>query len=445
MFEIIPKTINSLPLHSLNYLFYGASGAGMIPLMEWLLDAGATVWAIDDGHQSFHDPRAQFVKSLDQVPSSCQAAVFTTRLESTHPFFAWARRQNQLVLCCARPKFLQVISRRYSLIAVTGTHGKTNTTTALSWLLDQLGFPCDYLIGGQRCDTGRYGLQKSPPAPWLMIEADESQKTLQYFHSQIAIVLNSSGDHLEFFEQSYAQYHDNIAQFIAQSSLAILDAATAKQQRWSHPNAYLIDPKGVTTPENEYLPLQVVRNASYPIITQTPHAWQFQAAGLALCHALGLPAPDPELWQYYKGVKYRLEQLLQHPVVLRDYGHHPKELLAVYDTLRQRYLEQELVLIFQPHKYTRTQRELLRFVELLRLYDKVYLLPTEPAGEKFDPEYESDCFLQYLNPLAVQYWPTWEKLSSLRPEENQVLIFQGAGQIMHRCYEWAQFFKAQVR
>lgn len=438
MFEIIPASLKKDSLKNLIYLFYGGSGAGMIPLMEWLLDAGAQVFAIDDGHPSFNDKRVQPLASLAEVPSNCCATVYTTRLEPEHPFFDWARASKNLILCCSRPRFLEIITRQSSLIAVTGTHGKTNTTTALSWMLEQQGLPVDYIIGGQRCDSGRYGYHNDSQSPWMVIEADESQTTLQYFHPEIAIVLNSSGDHLEFFDQNYEKYHDNIANFIAQSAIAILDVATAKQQNWHHENAYYFNSKGVITPQGEVLPLRMIKSLNFPIITQTPHAWQFQAAALALCHALGLPLPLAESWKNYQGVKYRLEELSACPLVFRDYGHHPTELLSIYKTLRRCYPEKELVLVFQPHKYTRTKREFWPFVDVLRQYDKVYLMPTEAASEEFDGAFESYCFLEHLCSEKATYWATWDALESFMPGQEQVLLFQGAGRIMRNAYLWAQ-------
>lgn len=437
MLNIIPTDLNRTTINARCYVFYGAAGAGMMPLIQWLLDGGAEVYALDDRHYYYSDKRLKVLSSLRQVPAYCTAAIYTTGLPPQHKFFEWARNNPSLEMCCSRPRFLQIVSQQRSLIAITGTHGKTNTTAALSWLLQRQGMKCDYLIGGERCDNQRYGAQ-DPLSQWIIIEADESQTTLQYYQPEIGIVLNSFGDHLEFFDHTHQNYHDNIAQFIGQSQHAIIDAATAKQHQWAPKNASFFDTKGAHLPSGELIHYQPVTHPHYPLITQTPHAWQFQMAGLALCQALALPLPEPEVWMHYPGVACRLEPLDQKGQCWRDYGHHPTELLSVYDALRRRYPDKELVLIFQPHKYSRTAREFQRFINVLRLYDKIYLLPTEPSGEMFDRRWESDCLLQQLNPVVAQYWPTWQQLEGFVQQSHEMVLFQGAGRIMRYARSWAQ-------
>lgn len=436
MLKIIPSEVTRATLNQYSYLFYGASGSGMLPLIQWLLDGGAQVCAIDDSKARYDDPRIISAPSLDSLPFECNALVYTTALKPEHPVFSWAEKHPALQLCASRPDFLSLVCEQYSLIAITGTHGKTNTTAAMSWLLEQQGLCCDYLIGGMRRDNRRYGAQKGDRR-WLIIEADESQTTLQNYHPEIAIVLNSSGDHLEFFQGSTQNYHANIAQFMEQSQRVIIDASTAKQHQWFPPQAIYFDQHQLQTPQGPILS-SVVSSKNYPLITQTRHAWQFQMAGLALCQALGLPLPQPELWRNYPGVAYRLEPLDCAGLCWRDYGHHPTELLGVYDALRQRCPNKELVIVFQPHKYSRTAREFKRFVKVLRHYDRLYLMPTEPAGEDLDPQWESDRFLRELNPNTATYWSSWEKIDSLHPNPDRLILFQGAGKIMHYAARWAQ-------
>jgi UDP-N-acetylmuramate--alanine ligase len=171
----------------------------------------------------------------------------------------------------------------------------------------------------------------------------------------------------------------------------------------------------------------------------TPFSWIAIHSALACLDLLGYAWEKAlPFLSHYQGVGYRFERLYQHQdtVIYRDYGHHPKELRNVWQTLTSFYPSQEKVIIFQPHKYSRTKMFFEDFVSVLKEYDKIFLLPTYSAGESCHQGYDIDKLASCLTQSSVLSSSSQfsDVLRSLSP--SAVLMFQGAGEIMEMAHRY---------
>jgi UDP-N-acetylmuramate--alanine ligase len=428
--EFIEKTTNQNVtdiMDAQKIFLYGIHGCGMLALAQWFLDKGVAVAGFDDFQGLPFDQRITFGPTIDDVDLLC----LTTALPKTHPFYQQLNDFHGAIW--QRPALLKSIADRYNTIAVTGTHGKTTTSSLISFLLDKLNYQHHYLIGGCRIDEQRYGSYRND-AQALVFEADESNNSLAHYKAFIAVVLNAHSDHLENFEYSVEQYYENIRRFAQEARWLVIDKVTyfklGLDATIQQDNVVLIDHHDIIFPTREKHSWQV-QNELLPLYLRTPMSWQHIGAALAVCALLGFNMHEAiNNLNNFAGVSYRLEHLplKTSPYVWRDYGHHPNELKNVFNTLSDAYPDFKKIIVFQPHKYSRTKMFLQEFVAILACYDCVYLLPTYDAYEPFDSEGDVHVLHSRLPKSVLIDKVTQDLFNEL--DDRSLLIFQGAGSIM---------------
>lgn len=424
--------LESCELDKKSIYFYGVSGCGMMALAQWYLDQGVCVYGYDDYSMTEIDQRIKIVplNEAEHIDIYCH----TTALKKNHEFFQLEKKEK--ILIESRPDLLKKILKNYQAISITGTHGKTTTTTLVSYLLDSLNHPVNYFIGGKRLDTNRYG-SFSKESKFLVLEADESTNDLGEYHSKIAIILNAHYDHLENFGSSINNYRDNMIRFASKAEWIVI---TDEAERVLNLGNVFPKEKFLKINElgllfkDEFIEFQVP--AQLPLPLMTPKSWQHIYAGLAVVYLLKLDLKKAiDSLRDFKGVQYRMERISKNNYIYRDYGHHPHELKNVFDCLKKTYPTKEKIIIFQPHKYSRTKTFFNDFINVLSDYDKVYLLKTHAAGELEDVDFsEKSLSMKIKNSTLLK------SIDDLKIEANsdQIFLFQGAGGIMKECLEWME-------
>jgi UDP-N-acetylmuramate--alanine ligase len=418
--------------------FYGIHGCGMLALAQWFLDKGVDIIGHDDSPGTVGDSR--IVLSYPGALFSCDVVCMTTALASDHVFHQELKNFSGAVF--TRPEILQMIAHYYQSIAITGTHGKTTTTTLLSFVLDRLAYHHHYLIGGCRLDTGHYGSYQEL-AKTLVFEADESNNSLSGYHPFIGVVLNAYADHLENFNYSLHDYYLNIKRFAQQVQWLIIDKSTYHQLNiesvFSHrKNIIFIEPNALSFPDGSSFSYAAYCT-DLPLYLKTPSSWQHIASVLAVCFILqGDLDKAMSALKDFQGARYRLEHLpnQKFPYVWRDYGHHPNELENVFKTLKMNYPSFKKIIVFQPHKFSRTKMFLHEFVAVLSQYDHVYLMPTHQAYEAFDQEGDMS-MLHALLPESIVINKIEDALFK-GSHDRTTILFQGAGSIMTMALNWSK-------
>lgn len=404
--------------------FSGIGGVGLGPLAEIALDAGYVVSGSDAQdspmlerlrergakvHVGQDEARIRDIHSWDSI----DWFVYTSALPKYHPELEFARRHG--IAATKRHELLAHIidEKALSLIAVSGTHGKTTTTAMLAWLAQEMGTPASYSVGTELNfgPSGRY----DPDSQWFFYEADEYDRNFLSFHPHVSVITNVDFDHPDTYA-SVADYRGAFRQFIHQSQHVITWPEVAHElglpegKRWltvAEPPVDGLKLPGAHNRQNAQLALETVRHLS----------------GESLEELSGVI-------NTYPGASRRFEKLDKN--LYSDYGHHPVEISATLEMARE--LSDNVVLVYQPHQ-NRRQHELKdQYGDCMRLAEKVYWLPTYLTRE--DPgmvEVTAESLIENLHDSShVTYAEMndelWQKLQADRANDKLVLVM-GAGDI----------------
>jgi UDP-N-acetylmuramate--alanine ligase len=288
-------------------------------------------------------------------------------------------------------------------IAVAGTHGKTTTTSLTACVLAEGGLDPTFVIGGQLLSAGANARLGS--GSFLVAEADESDGSFLLLNPMIAVITNIDADHLEHYGNDFGRVRQAFSDFLhrlpfyglavlciddeetaalaAQAPRAVMSYGLAAEAdvRASH-----IRQQGMTMHFDLHLP----RSSPLPVHLNLPgkHNVLNALAAAAIGWQLGVAEADiAAALSKFEGIGRRFnshgEVALGGRTVLLvdDYGHHPSELAAVFDAARGGWPERRLVVVFQPHRYTRTRDLLDDFARVLSTVDALVLTDVYPAGE----------------------------------------------------------------
>ncbi|MCB1175491.1 MAG: hypothetical protein KDK39_18085 [Leptospiraceae bacterium] len=406
--------------------FIGLGGSGMMPLALLARKKG---WQVAGSDPKINPARLallqregiQWYSTPDpgQIQSGTDCIVYSTAIQDSHPELEYARLKahDQHWKVFHRMEFMQhLLANKSQQFGIAGTHGKTSTSSLGGWLLLQAGLEPDIIVGGHPLYLE--GQIHAGQGDVALYETDESDGSFLKARAQNRLVLNIDLDHLDY-HGTFAKLQAAYVQFIRGADLAVLNADDPVLRKYLlHPAQfdlqadqlwwYSMDPHNTHDfgPELQRRGIQAgpLPNSDSLQITSVcgdvaDHRLQLPVPGLHFAsNALGLlfllrialPAVALEELLYYMetypGVERRMEQIgSMHNgsvAVYDDYAHHPVEIAAVLQALRLRLPDQaRLHVIFQPHRYTRTQELFRQFAHSLIAADTVSLLPLYAAGE----------------------------------------------------------------
>jgi UDP-N-acetylmuramate--alanine ligase len=384
----------------------GIGGSGMSGIAEVLLNLGYEV----QGSDLRENPTTQRLRNLGATIfvghsakqlGKADVVVVSSAVNRTNPEVAAALASRIPVV--PRAEMLGELMRfRYS-IAVAGTHGKTTTTSLVASMLAEGGLDPTFVIGGRlksadsnaKLGAGRY----------LVAEADESDASFMHLQPMIAIVTNIDNDHLATHEGDFARLTQSFLDFLHNLpfyGLAVLCADDAHVAGILETVARPFVTYGFG-PEADVRAVNVVRDGlkshydalragkkPLKLTINLPGRHNVLNSLAAVTVASELDIPDAAIARAlanFQGIDRRLQQLgeIEWPggraLLVDDYGHHPTEVAATLDAVRQGWPTRRLVLAFQPHRYTRTRDLLDDFGRVLAGADVLLVTEVYAAGE----------------------------------------------------------------
>ncbi len=387
--------------------FVGIGGVGMSGIAEVLCTLGYQVSGSDNADNAVTKRLAALGATISKGHAAANVLdadciVVSSAIKADNPELLEARAQRIPIV--PRAEMLAELMRFRRGIAVAGTHGKTTTTSLLASVLAEGGLDPTFVIGGQLLAAGANA--RLGGGQWLVAEADESDGSFLRLNPAVAIVTNIDADHLENYGGDFARVKAAFSEFlhrlpfyglavlcIDDAEVAALAANTPRHvvtygfaaeadvraedvsQQGARMHFSLCLPDGSRTPVTLALPgRHNVQNA----LAASAVAWQLGVGNDAIARAL----------QNFAGIGRRFNQLAKLPldgggevVLVDDYGHHPKELAAVFDAARGGWGDKRLVVAFQPHRYSRTRDLFDEFAAVLSTVDALVLTEVYPAGE----------------------------------------------------------------
>jgi UDP-N-acetylmuramate--alanine ligase len=384
----------------------GIGGSGMGGIAEVLLNLGYAVQGSDLKANPVTHRLARlgvpiFIGHSAEHLGDADVVVVSSAVSRSNPEVAAALAKRIAVV--PRAEMLGELMRfRYS-IAVAGTHGKTTTTSLVASVLAEGGLDPTFVIGGRlksadsnaKLGAGRY----------LVAEADESDASFMHLQPMISIVTNIDNDHLATHEGDFARLKQSFVDFLHNLpfyGLAVLCGEDEHVQSILETVARPFVTYGFA-PEADVRAVDIVRDglqshyqalraghAPLALTINLPgvHNVLNSLAAVAVATELDIPAAAIQrALAQFQGIERRLQQLgeIQFPggraLIVDDYGHHPTEVAATLEAVRQAWPARRLVLVFQPHRYTRTRDLMDDFGRCLSDCDVLLITEVYAAGE----------------------------------------------------------------
>ena len=380
------------------YHLIGIGGSGMSGLARLLLEAGHQVQGSDRKASPRLDTLRQlgariFVGHAGPNLDGAERVVVSTAIGPNNPELVEARRRGLPVEHRAAVLAQVLAGRR--LVAVSGTHGKTTTTAMAAWVLQEAGLEPGFAVGAEVAQLG--GSARLGRGP-VVAEVDESDGSFLRFHPEVAVVTNVEADHLEHYG-SFDRIGAAFRRFVSQvrpGGLVITcgDDPTARALAQEVPRAvtYGVERQGdlwaeEITLEAEGSRFLAVHREEGPLGLVTlgvpgRHNIANALAVIAVARFLELPFEAVvRALATFRGAARRFETVAEvgGVRVIDDYAHHPTEIRATLAAARPP--EGRLVVVFQPHRYTRTQRLADVFAQAFRAADLLFLTEIYAADE----------------------------------------------------------------
>ncbi|PCI38005.1 MAG: UDP-N-acetylmuramate--L-alanine ligase [Elusimicrobia bacterium] len=381
--------------------FVGIGGIGMSGIAQVLLNLGYRVSGSDlkgteltrrlkkAGATVFEGHHARNVRGAEVVVTS-------TAIGGKNPEVKEARRQRIPVI--KRVEMLAELARLKRTIAVTGTHGKTTTTAMIGVAMQGAGLDPTVIVGGQVADLGSNA--KLGLGDYLVAEADESDGSFLRLWPLVTVVTNIDNDHLEHyggFEELKRAFKTHLERlpFYGAAVLCVDDpelkriAGDLERPVVSYGFSTGAQWRGVRKTSGTGMRLEIThakkKVGSFRLKVAGKHNAQNALAAVAVAGYLGLDLKKVfRALESFSGVGRRLEKLGEtHGVVfIDDYGHHPTEVRATLSAVRELYGRRRVVVLFQPHRYSRTKALYREFGKSFAAADLVLIADVYGAGEK---------------------------------------------------------------
>jgi len=441
--------------------FIGIGGAGMCGIAEVLLNQGYAITGSDIrgsavterlealGAKVFIGHRPDNIRVADVV-------VYSSAVTAQNPEMLAAAEQGKPTI--ARAEMLSELMRYRHAVAIAGTHGKTTTTSLVASIFTEAGLDPTFVIGGRLNSAGANA--KLGESRYLVAEADESDVSFLHLQPMVSVVTNIDADHMSSYDgdfnklkQYFVEFLHNLP-FYGLAVLCIDDPVVEEiMPRVSRPIlTYGFSDKAdyriaALTQNRQFTEFDVYcpgKTEPLHINLNIPGRHNALNATAALAVASDEGIADEHICralQRFQGVGRRFDIQGQFPVqggeimLLDDYGHHPSEVRATIEALRSGWPNQRVVMIYQPHRYSRTKDLYEDFVKVLSEVDVLLMLEVYSAGEAAIPGADTRSLCGSIrqrgrvDPVFVQDEDDIQSVLRGLLRDGDIVITQGAGSV----------------
>ncbi|RXK58448.1 UDP-N-acetylmuramate--L-alanine ligase [Lacibacter luteus] len=432
--------------------FVGIGGIGMSALARFFNEKGVKVSGYDKtvtpltSQLEAEGIAIHYSEEVELIPKDVQLVVYTPAIPKEHKEYQYYLQNGYSVV--KRSDVLQIITQSSLNICVAGTHGKTTISTMTGHLLRHSGYGCNAFLGGIAVNYNSNFWASDNNV--CVVEADEYDRSFHKLSPDVAVITAMDPDHLDIYgtaeamEEAFIEFTRKIKPggwLISKHGLKRYSDLVAD----NHITYHLNNTNGTVHATN-----LKVQNGSYvfdvvfgdwllkDVLLNVGglHNVENALAAIAVAHILKI---DDEKIKAavaaFKGVKRRFEYVIApgegEVVFVDDYAHHPEELRALITGARSLFGDKKLVLVFQPHLFTRTRDLADGFAASLDMADEVILLPIYPARELPIEGVTSELILNKMKLEKKAILTKEELLNSvkLKVDANSVFVTAGAGDI----------------
>lgn len=452
--------------HKIKHIhFIGIGGSGMSGIAEVLINQGYQISGSDLNRNAttrrlqclgatiYHTHAAENIQSANAV-------VISTAIPPDNPEVIAARERRIPVV--PRATMLAELMRLHRGIAIAGTHGKTTTTSLVASVLAEAGMDPTFVIGGRLKTVDSHA--RLGKGEFIVVEADESDASFLYLQPVLTVVTNIDADHMNTYEQDFGRLKQTFVEFIEHLpfyGMAVLCADDPHVRDIIPMISRQITTYGITS-ENAQIRATDIRHdrckmhfcahigtngsaRTLDVTLNLPGKHNVLNALAAIAIGSELNVPDDAMVKAlatFEGVDRRFQQYgeIHLPdrgsfTLIDDYGHHPAEIAATMAAARNAFPDRRLVLVFQPHRYSRTRDLFEDFVRVLSSADTLLLAEIYSAGEEPIIAADSKSLARAIR-VQGKIEPIYvEHLDELKPaihavvQDGDVLLVMGAGSI----------------
>ena len=437
------------PLTDLKRIYFiGIGGIGMSALARYFNTQGVKVAGYDKTPTTLTNSLVEegiqihFEDDLNQIDKEATVIVYTPAIPANHKELNYYRDNNYLVV--KRSDVLQWVTENAFTIGIAGTHGKTTTTSMTAHILRHTGYGCNAFLGGiaSNYDTNFWSHEKNV----VVVEADEYDRSFLKLSPNIAVITAVDPDHLDIYGtaeevlKAFGQYADKIKPggVLIQKLGTTVDTNANNKTVTTY--GYSQDQASFHTSNLKVVDGSYIFDLVHPngvlknVVLNMGGLHNVENATAAIAIALNLGIDDQKIIEAvaaFKGVKRRFEYKVKtaSKVLIDDYAHHPEELSALISGVRSIYPNEKMVVVFQPHLYSRTQDQAEGFSATLDLADEVILLPIYPARELPIPGVSSDMLLANMKLDKKRVMTKEQLLAWAATTDDKLIVMAGAGDI----------------
>lgn len=427
-----------------NVFFIGIGGIGMSALARYFKTIGKNVSGYDKTPSMLTDELIEsgiaihFEDRIDLIPKEYYIentlVIITPAVPVTHSQWNFFLEREYQVK--KRAEVLGIITKDTFCFAVAGTHGKTTTSSILGHILFESGADVTAFVGGivENYNSNLIGTGTTV----TVVEADEFDRSFLHLHPNIACVTSMDADHLDIYgtseeiEASFVEFANKVED---KSQLFITNELPIE---------------GVTCAVNEeavYKAFNVrVGNGSYVFDIQTPtetirdiafglpgrHNLMNALMALAMAKTFGTSSDAiAKALASFKGIRRRFSYQIKTPnlVYIDDYAHHPTEINAVHQAVRELYPNQKVLAIFQPHLFSRTKDFADDFAKSLSQFDEVVLLDIYPARELPMEGITSQWLMNKMTNKDKKLVSKEDLIPTIVASDSRIIVTIGAGDL----------------
>lgn len=443
--------------HPEHIYFIGIGGISMSGLAEILLEKGFTVSGSDSQKSSLTElleskgALIHYGQQAENIGNDIDLVVYTSAIHPDNPEYAAMKKMG--IPSLTRAQLLGQMMKNYAVpIAISGTHGKTTTTSMISEILLKADTDPTLSIGGiLKAIGGNFRIGHSD---LFVTEACEYTNSFLSFYPKVGVILNVEEDHLDFFkdiDDILNSFHE-FAKLIPSDGTLIINGEipgadiilkdlSCKVVTFGSTSEYDYHPEQITYDENGNADfLLVTKNSREAVTLGVPglHNVYNAIAAFAVADLLSVDfSVARSALTDFHGTERRFEYkgMMNGTTIIDDYAHHPTEITATLAAAIN-YPRKSLWCVFQPHTYTRTKALMKDFAKALSVADYVVLADIYPARETDDLGISSRNLLEEIKPLNKNcyYFSSFKEIENFLYENCQpgdLLITMGAGNVVN--------------
>ena len=439
-----------------NIYLVGIGGIGMSALANYFYSQNKNVYGYDRVKSTLTENlekkgvEISYEDNINSIPlvfnssSKDQLVIYSSAISNNNILSYFSENSYDV---CKRSKALGLISEHYYTIAVAGTHGKTTTSIMLSHILKQSNVNCTAFLGGisKNYDTN---FLLSDESKYMVVEADEFDRSFLSLNPDIAIITSLDSDHLDIYG-SYKEFIDTFQKFASQVKkngyLILEESIVNKFETPKHVNLFTYSHSSISDFYASSLNFQSDKinflynekgkkynNNNVELSMPGNHNVSNALAAISACSLLDISNKFiSQALNSFEGIKRRFDLHVNssEKVYIDDYAHHPTEIIETINTVKKMFVGRHLTVLFQPHLFSRTDDFKHEFAQSLSLADSLILLDIYPAREKPIHGVDSKMLLDLCVNNSKKLISKNSVIKNLENQKIDILLTIGAGDI----------------